>query len=490
MTAGELITALAPEFTLIVGAVVVLLLGLARSPAWRGSVGFVSFLFVLAALGLTWSLGLGDETARGAGFRVGPIVLFVRSIGLGLGLIVLLMHGHLSAGGERGELFSMILFSLAGILLTSLADDVVLLFLAIELVSVPTYVMVSMARGDIRSPEAGVKYFFLGAMAAAMLAYGLSFLYGAAGTTTLSDMYLADGGSYVTLGLVLAFAGLAFKVVAVPFHAYAADVYQGAASPVTGLLGLFPKLAGFVAMIRIFSLSAAGDVGEAVWTLPEGAFWFLWIVAAATMTVGNVLALVQSNVKRILAYSSIAHSGYMLVGVAAGPVSKGGPFHDGSDAMLFYMAAYGFMNLGVFAVLSALRSRGKETEELADLSGLARRHPWAALGMVICLLSLMGFPPMAGFWGKVYVFSSALSAGAEHHPFATGLIALAVVGVINSAIAAAYYLRIIAVCCLGEPDTETELIQRPGLLQVAVACCWIAVLLIGVWPEPILLLLP
>jgi NADH-quinone oxidoreductase subunit N len=265
---------------------------------------------------------------------------------------------------------------------------------------------------------------------------------------------------------------LAFKIAAVPFHVYAADVYEGAASPVTGLLGFVPKLAGFVALVKL--LDAAN------WEPPVAVSWIIWVVAAATMTVGNVLALMQTNVKRILAYSSIAHTGYMLIGVMVGPVAGGGPLRDGVAAMLFYIAVYGVMNLGAFAVLSAFAVKGEAVEELKDLSGLAKRHAGPAFALAVCVFSLMGFPPTAGFLGKVYVFASAFSLS-QAHPFCNALIALAVIGVINSAIAAAYYLKIAATCYFGEEDEPArQTAAQP--LRLGVAICAIAMLAFFVWP--------
>jgi NADH-quinone oxidoreductase subunit N len=481
----RLLWLLAPELTLTVGACVVLLIGLARSETVRSCAGLISFLTVLGALSLAWSAGLPDRPIASLGIRLTSLACYVRLVALGIGLVVLLVHAHLPQPDERSELFSMILFSLTGILLTALADDLVLLFLAIELVSVPTYVLVSIGRSNILAQEAGVKYFFLGALAAALLAYGFSFLYGAAGTTVLSRMSLDGTAAYATIGLLLAFSGIAFKIVAVPFHAYVADVYQGAASPVTGLLGFFPKVAGFVALIKLLLILQTRGPGLIGWDISNIGFVFLWLVAAATMTVGNVLALLQSNVKRILAYSSIAHSGYMLVAVLVGPVTSGGPLRNGLSAMLFYIAVYGAMNLGAFAVLSLLRARGREVEELDDLAGLSQHQPLAALALAVCVFSLMGMPPTAGFLGKLYIFGSALSAGPAH-PHHLALIVLAIVGVINTAVAAAYYLRIVAACYFRAPTEEIALQPRSRPLQVGLLCCCLAVLFIGLWPQPLI----
>lgn len=481
----SLLLLLAPEATLVAGASLVLLIGLARWEGVRACSFLVAFLTALGALAISWSAGPLDRPIHAWGVELTSLSWYVRLTALGVGLIVLLVHHHLPQEEERGEVFSMILFSLTGILLTAMADDLVLLFLAIELVSVPTYVLVAMGRSHIRAQEAGLKYFFLGALAAALLAYGLSFLYGASGSTCLSRMNLDGSEAYVTIGMVLAFTGIAFKIAAVPFHAYAADVYQGSASPTAGLLGFFPKLAGFVALIKLLILIQPRAASSLGWEIPDIGFVFLWIVAVATMIVGNVLALLQTNVKRILAYSSIAHSGYMLVAVLAGPVAGGGPLRNGLSAMLFYMTVYGLMNLGAFAVLSLTRAGGREVEELGDLAGLSRRHPLAAFSLAICVFSLMGLPPTAGFLGKLYIFSSALSVD-PNHPHRLALIALAVIGVINTAIAAAYYLRIVAACYLQPPRYEFALVTRSRPLQFGVFCCCLAVLLIGLWPSPLI----
>lgn len=476
---------LAPEVTLVAGASLVLLIGLARQEAVRASSFLLAFLTALAALAIAWAAGPLERPIRAFGVELTSLTWYVRLTALGIGLVVLLVHHHIPQEEQRGEIFSMILFSLTGIMLTTMADDLVLLFLAVELVSVPTYILVSMGRSDIRAQEAGFKYFFLGALAAALLAYGLSFLYGASGDTCLSRMNLDGNHAYVIIGMLLAFSGIAFKIAAVPFHAYAADVYQGSASPTAGLLGFFPKLAGFVALIKLLMLVQPRGTGPLGWEIPDIGFAFLWIAAVATMIVGNALALLQTNVKRILAYSSVAHSGYMLVAVLAGPVAGGGPLRNGLSAMLFYVTVYGLMNLGAFAVLSVTRADGREVEELDDLAGLSRCHPSAAFALAVCVFSLMGLPPTAGFLGKLYIFSSALSVDPSH-PHRLALIALAVIGVINAAIAAAYYLRIVAACYLRPPRYRFALVTRSRPLQFGVFCCCLAVLLIGLWPAPLI----
>jgi NADH-quinone oxidoreductase subunit N len=364
------------------------------------------------------------------------------------------------------------------------ADDLVWLFLALELTSLPTYVMVSISRERIVAPEAGVKYFFLGAFAAAIFLYGFTLLYGATGTTYFMPLGDTSGSlaglnavfaeqsinAMAVIGLLLAITGIAFKIAAVPMHFYAADVYQGAATPVTAFLAFVPKTAGFIALIALLStigwpLEAAGRYGEAIVAL-------LWIMAVLTMFLGNTLALRQQNVKRVLAYSSIAHSGYMLVGLVAGPGLAGEDstlfVRNGIAAVLFYLVAYGLMNLGAFAVLGILHHRGEEAETYEDLHGLAQRHPWLATIMAVCVFSLTGLPPILGFWGKIYLVGAAVSAG---------YIVLVVLTVIASAIAAVYYLRIIAACFLPEPNVETVRQDRPWRLVAAGASALAVVVL-------------
>ena len=312
----------------------------------------------------------------------------------------------------------------------------------------------------------------------------MSFLYGATGTTVMTggpgsvatERYLAafaraDGRAVI--GLVLALAGITFKMAAVPFHLYAADVYQGAASPITGLLGFVPKLAGLIGLIKLLSLTGWS------WDGTPMLFWVMWVLAAATMTVGNVLALLQTNAKRILAYSSVAHSGYLLVAVLAGPAvagAGGGVLQSGLAAALFYITVYGVTNLGAFAVLAYLAHRGKPIETVDELAGLSRAHPGAALVLAICLFSLMGMPPTAGFFGKVGIFSAAISADDP------ALVALAIIGVLNAAIGAAYYLRLIAACYLRSPTVALEGQSCPAL-RSAMGACAVAVLLLGLWPR-------
>jgi len=486
LAAAPIVKLLQPEIILLIGGALILLVGLSRSLARHAMA--IALLCVLVSLWSAWRQG-ADATIEVASLNNGPLVWYVRLVTLAMGALILLVNRSVPAEEERGEFFSLVLFSLCGVSLVAIANNLIMLFLALELVSVPTYILIGLSRRDIRAQEATGKYFFLGAFAAAMTLYGFSFLYGAAGTMTLfggssslAAILSAQGtvrDPLVLLGLVLSVGGLTFKIAAVPFHFYAADVYQGAASPVTGMLGFVPKFAGFVAMIEVLSLCG--------WQYGDGLFWLLWALAAATMFVGNTLALMQHNVKRMLAYSSIAHTGYVLVALVAGPpvgdALDTSPLRNGLTAILFYLVVYGVMNLGAFAALAYFRKPGEDDEDdsvemLDDLAGAARRHPWACLAFSICVLGLMGFPLTGGFLAKLYVFSAALSASSAPAGLAagvstarsTGMIVLVVIGVLNAAIAAAYYLRILASCYLRKP-AEGVTASPSHALRLSLALC-------------------
>ncbi len=478
-------TAFLPECVLLVGACLTLFVGVLRFASRSSASSFVALATVLVALAAALCPEVheaGANLGSFAGLWSTELTNYVRVAALAIGALILLVNWHQPVDEERGEYMGFILLSLLGVLLTASANDLLVLFFAIELVSIPTYVLIALSRLDQRASEASVKYFFLGALSAAILAYGLTFLYGASGTTTLFDSIHGQaistlaGGDAITgsalIGLLLVLAGLAFKIAAVPFHVYAPDVYEGAAAPITGLLGFVPKFAGFIALAKILSVFS--------WDLPQEILWVLWLLAAVTMTTGNVLALLQTNVKRTLAYSSIAHTGFMLIAILAGPTVYGEPFRNGVAAMLFYISVYGVMNLGAFALLSSLRIGDREAETLDDLAGLAKRFPASALMLAICIFGLMGMPPTMGFLGKFYVLGSALSTSTSHN-FHNPLIALAIIGVINAAIAAAYYLRIIATVYMGK-EVEPTISRTGRAAQFSLVLCGLITLLLFAWP--------
>lgn len=470
---AEKIALIWPEITLFITTCVVMILGLSPNKQWRSlclpaSMAGVAVAGVLAAIGMSGP-PQGDT-------MLPNMPAFVKVVVAVVGLMLILLQSGLidrreealvAAGRmfsplrtNRAEYFSLVLFSLTGLMLCASAGDLIWLFLALELTSLPTYVMVAMSSSRGRAQEAGVKYFYLGALGAATFLYGFVMLYGGTGTLKLGPMaeiIATEGINNITMiGLLLSIAGLAFKIAAVPMHFYTADVYQGAAAPVTAFLAFVPKTAGFIGLLLICSVvgwsSGAGGEG-----LPEAIRVMLWVMAAVTMTVGNVLAILQNSVKRMLAYSSIAHSGYMLVGVLAGP-GDGTFAASGVSAVLFYLAAYGVTNTGAFAVIACLEKRAAdrgepmEVEDFDDLRGLWRREP--ALGVVLAIvsLSLLGFPPLLGFMAKLPLFTAGVAAGE---------IALVVILGVNSAIAAFYYLRLVKAAMIDDAKGTADSPDRP-----------------------------
>jgi NADH-quinone oxidoreductase subunit N len=447
---------LIPEIILLATACIVTLIGLSPKDSVRkmaqslAGIALVCAFFMAAGplIGRSPAFAFLNQFAAPTTGFINPN--FITMLACGIGLLTVLASWDMPSKSDpsvpdsnyRGEFFGMMLFSLAGVALIAKVNDLVWLFIALELVSIPTYILVATGRSQIIAQEAGVKYLLLGALSAAIFVFGFSYLYGATGSTRFVDIQqwftTHPGMSPLALiGLIMVIVGVGYKIAAVPLHFYAPDVYQGAATPVTALLAFAPKTAGIVAItstLGLFHFNYGSVDGKAIMNL-------LIVMSVLTMTVGNVLALLQRNIKRILAYSSIAHSGYMLVGLVAGPGISGGP-SAGVDATMFYLAAYALMNLGAFAVLIYLQGKADAAEDLDDLAGVAKEHPFAALLFALCLFSLIGMPLTVGFLGKVYLVVAALASGHK---------ILAVIVVINAAIAAAYYLKIIAAMYLREP---------------------------------------
>lgn len=479
-----------PEMALFAAACVVTLLGLSPSAALRRLCAWV------AGLGLLASLLLSLRTQADPAAALPGLQGYAKSMVAGVGLLLLpLLSGVADEGVEiahgqrrfsplralRGEFYAFALFSLLGVMLCATADDLIWLFLALELTSLPTYVMVAVSTKSPRSLEASVKYFFLGAFAAAIFLLGFALLYGATGSTMLPDIREAIGGvdfpPTLALGFILTFLGLAFKIAAFPMHFYTADVYQGSSPAVAAFLAFAPKAAGLLVMLQL-AATAGWEWGESFASLPDPLYAALWLMAALTMTVGNVLATIQTSARRILAYSSIAHSGYMLVGLIAGP-GDGSAATNGVAAALFYLLTYGVMNVGAFAALAALEQRKtvptptgerevhEELDELDELRGLVTQRPLVAATLMLCALSLLGLPPLIGFFGKLALFTAGVSAGE---------IALVTLLAVNSAAAAFYYLRLAAAPMLEEADPVAI---RPRLRRDAPGR-WIAGLLSAV----------
>ena len=475
---------LVPEIILFAATVLVMMLGLSPRPTLRSSVGLVSIGALLAAFVAALFTPVAETSP------LPHLIPYAKAMIAAVGvLLVMLLSGTVDRDVEagvsrtgvfdaikstRGEFAAFALFSLTGLMLVTTADDLIWLFLALELTSLPTYVMVAMSTSRSRSQEAGVKYFFLGALGAATFLYGFAMLYGATGTTLLfgsaetpgiMEIFARDGiGAIGMLGIVLAVVGVSFKIAAVPMHFYAADVYEGAATSVSAFLAFVPKMAGFVALIILLSAVGwtHGAEGDA---LPQAVRVMLIIMAVLTMTVGNVLAILQRSVKRLLAYSSVAHSGYMLVGLVVGP-GQGALAGNGLAAVMFYMLCYGFMNLGAFAVIACLERPGPdgtaaEIETIDDLKGLWATHRTLALVMVVCALSLLGLPPLIGFFGKAYLLVAAWSAGE---------VFLVLVLALNSAVAAYYYLGLVYASLIHDPTPQTNSLRvTPMPLRVVSA---------------------
>jgi NADH-quinone oxidoreductase subunit N len=425
---------------------------------WGALVGLAVTLIVTAVL-------IGR---RGSAFN-GTLVLdgyalFFDLLLLAAGILVVLMSMSYveETGMGAGEYYALVFFALAGMIVMASAADLILIFLGLEVMSISVYILAGAWRTQLKSNEAAMKYFLLGAFATGFLLYGIALVYGATGATRLdliAEKIAAPLDRRLLLaGMALLLVGFGFKVAAVPFHMWTPDVYEGAPTSVTALMAVAVKTAGFAAFTRVFLHALAGM--HADWAA------LLWVLAAATMTVGNVLALVQRNIKRMLAYSSIAHAGYILVALTAG-----GPV--GGAAALFYLLAYAWMNLGAFGVVLALGGRGEPHEQIEDYAGLGFRAPLLGAAMAVFMLSLTGIPPLAGFAAKVYVFTAAVREG---------YIALAVIGVLNSVISAGYYVRLLVLMYMTPGTVEVVPAGKRPYLFTSIVFSAVVTVLLGVFP--------
>ena len=363
---------------------------------------------------------------------------------------------------RSGEYYGLVLFGSVGMMLMSSAVELVLIFIALEISSISTYILAGMRRRAAESAESSLKYFLLGSFATAFFLYGVALVFGATHTTNVYGIarYLQGQPTplaYLAIGLM--FVGLGFKVGAAPFHVWTPDVYEGSPAPVVALMSTGPKAAAFAVLLRVLFATGA-----------PGWFWMIWVSAVLSMTLGNIGALVQQNVKRLLAYSSIAHAGYILVAFAAAK-------QVGISAAIFYVASYAAMNVGAFAVVSHFASVGEKYVTLDDYAGLGRRSPILAAILTIFLLSLIGIPATGGFFAKFYVFSAALQAN---------LVGLTIIGFINSAIAAYYYLRVIVYMYMQDERTEAPVARIPAGLGIGLAISLIATIYLGVLPSRVL----
>lgn len=439
---------------------VVLLLGLFRPATPDRRCGWVA-LFGLAGL-TAWSFVLepGGSAFDGA-FVLDPLALFAQRLFLASAAISVL--ATLGMPGDRlarrgSEYHVALLTSLLGMLVLAAARELILLFVAFELMSIPLYFLTGFEKRDDAPPEGALKFFLVGTVSSAILLYGLSFIYGVTGTTMIGAIgsAAAAGHPLVRIGLVLALAGIAFKIAAVPFHMWVPDAYEAASTPFVAWLSVAPKAAGFIVVFRLYLESASGGVWIPV----------VSVLAGLTIVAGNLMAIPQQNVKRLLAYSGVAHIGYMLMGVAAMSA-------HGAGMVLFYLVAYLFGNMGAFLVVQAVGS-GEGTDLMGGYRGLAQRSPVLALSMLVFLLSLGGIPFVAGFWAKLFIFKAVI----DQHMYG-----LALLGAVLTIVALYYYLVLASRMYIDAPEKNGRVPLAPPLLA-AILLCAIGVVLMGVYPEP------
>ncbi len=453
---------IAPVLIVAISALVVLLGELVTSSAQKRGLGYASLVGLLAAGGA--AMGLWDahavafrEMVRADNFGV----FLTLTILAGAVLCILLSFDFTRAHRiETGEYYALILFSVTGMLLMVTAADLIIIFLALELLSLPLYILAAFKREDERSLEAGLKYFLLGAFSSAFFLYGIALVYGATGTTNLARIAASAPSEMLLIGAGLLLVGFAFKVALVPFHWWTPDVYEGAPTTITAFMSVAVKAAAFGAFLRAFLVALPALAMD--WRV------VLAIIAVLTMTLGNVAALLQANIKRMLAYSSIAHAGYILIAL----VAMGGA---GVSAALFYLLAYTLTNLGAFGAVIALGEGERERLNVSDYGGLARMQPLLAAMLTVFMLSLAGFPPFAGFVGKFLIFGAAVQNGWAW---------LAVVGVLNSLVSVYFYLRPVVAMYMSEPVEGWGAPRVAPLVALALVLALIGVIALGVFPAP------
>jgi NADH-quinone oxidoreductase subunit N len=463
---------LAPVIWAVLAAAAVLLVDFAwpgrRMPAIATA---LAGLAVVAAV--TLSLAGHTETAFGGAYVVDDLTTFLDVLFVAIAaLTILFANDYLEPRGlPIAEFSAVLIFAVTGAMLISGSADLLVLFVALELMVLPGYLLAGFARRDPYSTEGAIKYFLLGSFSSAILLFGLAYVWGMTGSTRIDAVAQALRAVAATgkiapgmaMGLAFMTTGVAFKMAAVPFHYWTPDAYQGSPTPVTAYLSVGPKIGAFAIALRLF----AGALGP----LKEDWLPVVIVLAAVTMTLGNLVAITQDNVKRMLAYSSIAHTGYILVGLAA----FAGGQDSGIRAILFYGAAYTFMNMGAFAVVAALQHKPGVSSQISTFAGLGRRDPWLGALMALFLLSLTGIPPLAGFWAKAYVIVAAIQAGGW-------LAFLAVLAMLNAAAAAFYYLRVVVYMYMREP-AESGAAAQPGLLfRTGLAITGIVTLVFGLFP--------
>src|ERR1700734_2658362 len=455
-----------PEIVLsIFGIIVMLLEPLLDEATGQKILGLIALVGTLAGLGAAWFMAQAPGLAFWNMVQVDGFSVFFHVLVIAIVAVVILSsYEYMAVQRIRaGEYYALILFGAVGMALMSSAVELVLIFIALVISSISSYVLTGFRLHEAASAEGSLKYFLLGSFATAFFLYGVALMFGATGSTNINQISSALLAEPIPLlafvAVAFMFVGLAFKVAAAPFHVWTPDVYEGAPAPIVGLMSTAPKAAAFAVLLRIVFVINVHAI-----------FWVIWVTAALSMTLGNVGALVQNNVKRLLAYSSIAHAGYLLVAFAAAPAM-------GTSAAMFYAASYAAMNLGAFAVVSHFANPGERYVTLDDYEGLGRSSPLLAATLTIFLLSLIGIPMTGGFFAKFYVFSAAVKAN---------LVWLGLIGFMNSAIGAYYYLRIIVMMYMRESRRDVPVTPVPWGLGVALALSVAATLYLGILPDRVL----
>jgi NADH-quinone oxidoreductase subunit N len=453
-----------PEIILCGFGILVMVLDPFVAPGKRSRLGWLALVGVLAAAGGT--LRTSDNPGLAFGRSIAAdhfsfyffyLFLLVAALAL-LGSINYLERDNI----QHGEFYALILLGTAGMCFMASSTDLIMVFIGLEISSISTYILVGFKRKDALSNEASLKYFLLGSFATAFFLYGIAFVYGLTGTTNLLELSgrLAHPAQWTMLArvaLLLMFVGLAFKLSTAPFQIWTPDVYQGAPAPVTAFLSVGPKAAAFAVLLRILGLSSAGSTS----------FWVIWVSAILTMCLGNLAALWQTNIKRLLAYSAIAHAGYVLVGVAAGS-------HEGTSAVLFYLTAYALMNVGAFVLIAHLAGNGERSTQIDDYTGLAYVRPGTTACLTVFLISLAGFPTTAGFFGKFFLFRAAIHSH---------LIGLTIIALLNSVVSVYYYFRIVVAMYMREGKTEASTASLPMALRTALAVSVVGIFYLGLFPN-------
>jgi len=459
--------ALLPMLILTVTAVVTLVADLWMEGPDREGLGWIGLagLVVTAITAIAmWNTRLSTLSETLVVDRYGLFFTLLFCVVSGLTLLMSMSYLE-TTEIQTGDYYSLVLFSSLGMVLMATATDLIVIFLGLEVMSIAAYALAGLARSELRSNEAALKYFLLGAFASGFLLFGIALLYGATGNTALPEIgrrlttVAGEQRLLVMAGMGLLIVGFGFKIAAVPFHVWAPDVYEGSPTSVTALMAVGIKAAAFAAFARVFMHTLV--VFKADWTS------VLWVLAVLTMTVGNVTALMQRNIKRMLAYSSVAHAGYLLVGMVAG-----GP--DGGSAVLFYLIGYAFMTLGAFAVVIALGHRGQANENLDDYAGVGFRSPFLGAAMTVFMLSLSGIPPLAGFVGKFYIFSAAVKSGYTW---------LAIIGVLNSVVSVYYYVGVLVRMYMTEGTVEVTAPSSRPYLFATLLLTVVGTVLLGLFPS-------